>query len=629
MKIPRPAVVDFETQTIGPRPHYPPAPVGVSIERPGRAAKYWSWGHPTGNNCSKDDARRALLEVWDHPDGILCHHARFDLEVAEVHLDLPPPAWDRVHDTLLLAFLEDPYSRDLGLKPLAARHLGMPPEERDAVADWLIEHQPTPGVRITYKNFGAHISLAPASVVGPYANGDARRTSALFHHLYPRIVERGMLAAYDRERRVAPILNAMERRGVRVHLERLRVDVDIYDAAQAKLDAWLRKRIRGGTSLNLDSDAELCVALEAEDLIDVALMGVTEKTGRVRMDKAALAAGVRDPALLAMLRYRTQLGTCLGTFMRPWLAGAEETGGLIYTSWNQTRGESNGGARTGRLSSGGKTASAGNFQNIPNEFETPKLPIRLPPLPLCRSYVAPHARGEVLAGRDYQGQELRVLGHFEDGALLEAYRADPWLDVHEHARVSINRMLGRNFERKPIKNLGFAIIYSAGAPRIAEMLSISYDQAVELKRAYLKVFPGLKKLYDDTRDRAARGEPIRTWGGREYFCETPRIIDGRIRTFAHRLPNYLVQGSSADCTKAALIAFDDARRPEWKLLLQVHDEIVTSVPRRDLKAAHTCLRDAMAAVDFDIPMLSEGEYGDDWGSMKSWDKGGELMRTAA
>jgi len=90
----------------------------------------------------------------------------------------------------------------------------------------------------------------------------------------------------------------------------------------------------------------------------------------------------------------------------------------------------------------------------------------LPDLPKVRSYIAPF-KGEVLCNRDYSQQELRILGHFEGEVLMDAYNENPWLDLHDHARNLINRMLGTNFARKPIKNTAFGLIYGMGPVKLA------------------------------------------------------------------------------------------------------------------------------------------------------------------
>ena len=83
MKQPKPATIDFETQGIEGRPKYPPIPVGVSIKYPGKKAKYWAWGHPTGNNCCWSDAAAELKKAWAYKEGLL-----FQRELAKLEKDI-------------------------------------------------------------------------------------------------------------------------------------------------------------------------------------------------------------------------------------------------------------------------------------------------------------------------------------------------------------------------------------------------------------------------------------------------------------------------------------------------------------------------------------------------------------
>ena len=145
----RPAIVDFETLGITQRPHYPPPPVGVSVKLPGKKSKYYSWGHVTGNNSTWSEAKQVLDHAWACKDGVAFQNGKFDVDVAEVHMKMDPLPWERVHDTLFLLFLDDPHQMELGLKQSASRLLDLPPDEQDDVRDWLLEHQPIPGVRIS------------------------------------------------------------------------------------------------------------------------------------------------------------------------------------------------------------------------------------------------------------------------------------------------------------------------------------------------------------------------------------------------------------------------------------------------------------------------------------------------
>jgi len=127
-----PIVVDFESFPIESRPGYPPEPVGVAIMWPGRRPRYYAWAHPSGgNNCTFGEARRALAEVWDSDHEVLFHNAKFDLAVAHERMRLPILPWRRVHDTMLLLYLDDPRAATFSLKPSAERLLGEAPEERD------------------------------------------------------------------------------------------------------------------------------------------------------------------------------------------------------------------------------------------------------------------------------------------------------------------------------------------------------------------------------------------------------------------------------------------------------------------------------------------------------------------
>lgn len=652
IKTPRPTTIDFETFRIEGRPVYPPVPVGVSIKEFGKKSRYYAWGHVTGgNNCTIEAAKAALRNVWLTPDGLLFQNGKFDIDIAETHFGLKPPSWERYHDTMFLLFLDDPNQRELGLKPAAARLLGLPPEERDAVADWLVKNQPVPEVKISRTTgpnakhpAGAYIAYAPGDVVGPYANGDADRTEALFRLLWPRIVERGMATAYNRERRLLPVLMDLERQGVRVDVPRLRADVAKYEAVAERLDAWLHVRLGAGPEVNLGSDAQLLAALEAAGVVDVAKLGLTKK-GSVQTNKKALAAGVTDKQLVAALTYQTQLSTCLGTFMKPWLATVEKSGDLIFPVWHQTRG-SGGGARTGRLTCGGKE-STGNFQNIPKEFEPifaheeaglpkkerkglPPCPIRgVPALPLCRSYVVPYEKGHVLVGRDYSQQELRILAHFECGAMKEQYDADPWLDFHDNVREQLELRFRRPFKRKPVKNINFGIVYSQGIGSLAEKNGESFEETKALREAVYALYPGLKAINAEMKRKAKADEPLVTWGGRENLCQHPAIIDGRVKTFDYKMINTLIQGSAADCTKESMIRYWESKPKGHRLILTVHDEMVSSVPAAEMVAAQTAMRASMEKVEFLIPMLSEGAWSaENWASMKNYDARGKVVANA-
>jgi DNA polymerase I-like protein with 3'-5' exonuclease and polymerase domains len=239
----------------------------------------------------------------------------------------------------------------------------------------------------------------------------------------------------------------------------------------------------------------------------------------------------------------------------------------------------------------------------------------LPLLPRVRSYVLPDKKGHVIGRRDFNQQELRVLAHFEDGALLQAYLANPRLDVHEFLMHKIIETLGINVDRRITKNLNFGYIYGQGMGSLADIMNRTVEEVKKFRDAQMLVLPGLKELNSGIKRNARNGDPIHTWGGRVYYVEEPKVIQGQLRTYDYKLLNYLVQGSSADITKESIIRYDAARK-EGRFMLSVYDENDISVPKGALKQEMLILRDCMMSIEIDVPLLSDGEWGPNLGDLQ-------------
>ena len=614
MRVPNPVTLDFETHPIAARPEYPPKPVGLSVMLPGKKPHYYAWGHPTENNCDERDAKRAYAAAMKHPDGVLFQNGKFDVDVGETFWGIKPPTSLKVHDSMFLLFLDNPHSLNLKLKPAAQRILGMKPEELDILREWCIK---TGLIRANAKEVGHLIWRAPGNLVGKYANGDTIRTYRLFRKLYPDVVARGMKDAYEREQRLMPYLLKNEREGIHVDTDALRADYERYGTEVLRVEKWIRTHLKA-PGLNLDSDRDLADALDKNDSV---LEWTYTPGGQKSVSKKnLLPEHFRDPRLRRAMGYHSRLGTCMGTFMKPWLEQAEITNGVIHTNWRQVKGsggDGDGGARSGRQQ------SSPNFQNIPKTFygkgdgyEHPAHIKDLMELPLMRSYVWPDAPGHWIGRRDYNQQELRILAHFEDGALMRAYLENPYLDVHKFVMAKIKEIAGLELERGPVKILNFGMLYGMGLAKLAAGIKQDMKTAKRLKMAQMSALPGVRDLDQGLKQRGKLFEPIYTWGGREYICEEPKFMEGRYQTFEYKLLNYLIQGSAADCTKEAQIRYCDLNSQNSRFMLTVHDEIDISVPKKALKEEMLKLREVMMSVEFDLPMVSDGEYGPRWSELK-------------
>ena len=590
-------VVDFETDEIVDGSGLAPIPRGVSIGPVDKSEehKYYAWGHPTENNCTEANGKAALAAVWDHT--LVFHHGKFDISVAMEHWGFDwPKSW---HDTMYLIYLDNPLAPTVSLKPSAERILGLPPDEQDAVKNWLIQHGVVPS---NSKNWGAHICKAPGGLVGKYAIGDTQRTGALFLHLYDSIVQRNMLQAYERELKLAPILYRAESKGVRVDRKRLLNDIPVFEGMLEQCENAIRDKLG---DYPIDTPAQVAKALTANGYI----LRKTP-TGRVSTSQDALHEAIQDDrALLDLLQYRGACKTLLGTFMRSWVKFSERDGHL-HPSWNSVRGDDYG-TRTGRLS-----CSNPNLQNVPTEFEFDYTGILAGfiPLPYMRVYILPDP-GEVILAGDYNGQEMRLLAHFAEGTAAEVYRNDPRADFHQVAVTLVKEKAGLELKRKQAKITGFSLIYGAGVSALAAQLGVPGNEASQIKKAYLKTMVGLA----DFQNSVSMRSEVKTWGGRIIPVQPPKQNDdGSVWTFNYKLVNHLIQGTAADQTKESIIRHEEDPNKVGRFLMTVHDENVHSVKLTDLFAGATALAESMEGLSgFDVPFIVEMEYGPNWHDLES------------
>lgn len=614
---------DYETEAIDGNPVFnPPRPVGVSIQKEGEASRYYAWGHPTGNNCTFEEGRAALLSaLHEDKEGYLAHNAPFESAITKKWMGYEEKDPLKVYDTQYSLFLSDPYAASFSLKPSAARVLGLPPEEQDAVKDWVLTHVP----EAKLSDWGAYICRAPGDLVGRYAEGDTDRTRQLHEKLHPSILQAGMLEAYRREQKLMPILGASTERGVRLDVQSLGRDLEIYFRAKRLAEDYIH-RLLG--DFNIDSDAELAAALDRADQVTE---WVLTPTGRRSTARKNLVGRVKDPELLAYLSYRGVLATCLGTFAGPWMEQALREGGRLHPQWNQVRGDRGvdndmTGTRTGRMS-----CRAPNLQNVSTDFETlmKMLPIgiieffmqvnagrkeedRINPVPLMRKYLLPE-EGHVWCKRDFSAQEMRILAHFMEGRLFDAFREDPTTDPHQAVKEMIDAAIGGDMPRKYVKITGFGILYGRGVKNLSAALGVDEAKGTEIRNAYYAALPEIRELSYDVRNRGKRGQFIRTWGGRIYYREPDPARD-----LSYKLLNYLIQGSAADQTKQSIIDHDGARESNEYLIAAVHDELNVSVPLDSVAGGMKRLKDAMDADRFDVPFLSEGFTGPNWADIEKY-----------
>jgi len=461
------------------------------------------------------------------------------------------------------------------------------------------------------------LSRAPGDIVAPYACGDTDRTVALFEALYATICETGMEGAYRREQRCLPIFAENERNGIRVDTAALEEHIGVYSDALEYADDWLRWRLKS-PGLSFNDDVAIAQTFLSRGIVSEENWTRTA-SGQLSISKDNLhPKHYTDPQVASVFGYRNRLETCLKMFMRPWAEQAARRGdGRISTNWNLTRNPA-GGTRTGRPSTNEPNLLniTKDFAGRPDGYEHPAF-LGLPELPLVRKFVLPD-EGHTFCHRDFDGQELRVFAHFECGDLWQAYHDNPKLDVHSKVADDVKRMMpSTQLDRTKTKIINFRTIYGSGVTGLSRSLLCSMSEAREFKEQHALAMPGLKILNDEIKRLVRTGEPIRTWGGRLYYPETPKYSEKfkRMMDFEYKLLNYLVQGSAADVTKQAIIDWYDnsERSRDTRFLVTVYDEINISAPDDIAAQQMLVLKKVMQMDRISVPMLSSGKWGRSWG----------------
>jgi len=262
--------------------------------------------------------------------------------------------------------------------------------------------------------------------------------------------------------------------------------------------------------------------------------------------------------------------------------------------------------QTGRLSSVDP-----NLQNIPVRLEQGRL---------IRKAFVPEWEDSVLLSSDYSQIELRVLAHIsKDEHLIKAFQEGA--DIHTSTAM---RVFGIERpedvtpnDRRNAKAVNFGVVYGISDFGLANNLGISRKKAKAYIDTYFERFPGIKNYMEEVVREARDKGYVETLFKRRRELPDINSRNFNIRGFAERTAiNSPIQGSAADILKIAMIQLDKALVEggyQTKMLLQVHDEIVLEVPKSELAAVKTLVKQTMEeAIQLSVPLIADENEGATW-----------------
>lgn len=247
------------------------------------------------------------------------------------------------------------------------------------------------------------------------------------------------------------------------------------------------------------------------------------------------------------------------------------------------------------------------------------------------------SEGCKLISNDFSQIELRVGAFYcRDEKMLWTYRNGG--DIHAQTTsvifgVTYEQAEDKHFpgykeHRTIAKNVNFGTFYGLFPRGLQKTLKFkagvdrSFEECAEIISNLKAGYPGLTKWQEETKEHAGRVCYAETWMGRRRYLPNILSEDWGKKSFAERCAlNTPIQGTAADILKAACARIIKGlpERPWLQPILQIHDELVFIVPEDKVQEAEAFVKECMEVQpypDFDVPIVSEGSVGSDFGHME-------------
>jgi DNA polymerase I len=279
-----------------------------------------------------------------------------------------------------------------------------------------------------------------------------------------------------------------------------------------------------------------------------------------------------------------------------------DTEGRVHTTFNQV------GTATGRLSS-----TNPNLQNIPIKTELGR--------EIRAAFIA--APGNVLISADYSQIELRLMAHYsEDPLLVRAFAEGQ--DIHTLTAAEVFGVAAEGMDKQTrdrAKAVNFGIVYGISPFGLAAQLGIEQNVARLYIETYFARYSGVRRYIDQLLEETRREQRVRTLFGRVRPIPDMQSRNANLRGFAERTAvNTPLQGTAADLIKIAMIRIDRRLKEEklqTKMTLQVHDELLFDVPKKEVGQIRELVRHEMETViELKVPIVVDCGAGPNWRDLK-------------
>ena len=405
------------------------------------------------------------------------------------------------------------------------------------------------------------------------------------------------------EKPLLPIIEEMNRRGIKINKELLKKLSKEYHTELSKIEKQIWKE--AGEEFNINSPKALSEILFTK--MDLGEKRQKKTPGGAISTKESELAKLehKHPIINKILDYR-ELQKLLSTYIDT-IPKLLDKNLRLHSTFLQA------GTTTGRLASANP-----NLQNIPVKTELGRV--------IRHAFIA--EKGFKLISFDYSQIELRIAAILsQDPKFIEIFKKGEDVHAGVAARVfgvkpeEVNKSM-----RIKAKTINFGILYGMGVNALKVNLKTDRQQAQEFYNNYFKTFSHLASYLDGVKAEASRKGYTETMFGRRRYFSGFKSPLSYVRAQAERMAiNAPIQGTQADIIKIAMREIDDHIRKEkhendMRLLLQVHDELVYEVKENLVAEVVAHFKNIMETVVPEdkmhgVPILVDARTGDNWGEM--------------
>lgn len=491
----------------------------------------------------------------------------------------------KLFDTMLAHYLIEPDMR----------------HNMDFLAETYLNYKPVPIETLIGKKGKNQLNMRSIQTTEPekvkeYAAEDADITLQLKEVLLPILEKTNTKKLFDEiEMPLIPVLTSMQFEGVKINPDTLKKYSFQLEEEIAELEKNIYKI--AGIEFNISSPKQLGeVLFEHLKITDKPKL---TKTKQYSTGEDVLHKLIKKHKIIPLILDYRSLTKLKSTYVDALPLLINQKTGRIHPSYNQAV------AATGRLSSKNP-----NIQNIPIRTERGRE---------IRKAFVPKNEDYTLLSADYSQVELRIIAHLsKDENMINAFLDDQ--DIHSATASKIFNVNIKDVTkdmRRKAKTVNFGIIYGISAFGLSQRLEIQRKEAAGIIEQYFTKYPLVKKYMDDTIDFARENGYVETIMKRRRYLRDINSANATVRGFAERNAiNAPIQGSSADMIKIAMInIFNEFNKLKLKskMIIQVHDELVFDVYKKELDIVKNIISDKMInAIKMDVPLKIDMNYGSNW-----------------